>query len=309
MNCFTPAERIVVTQFGPHVLPMLKKILKECMEYLELDMMGGEFNRKIFDLYQYLHTILRFGNKAIDLWCETFGTIESIGTLNIKWIKKADTEVLENGLVNEKSSRQNDGEYDQGVQQPEPKRDARYSTLGQVDGKIFKEKGRCAIQINSIPEVIKMFVIMIVTDRIHALDALRQTRRHEIGMAYVSVGDLPTGADNCPICSEPFGTLREDGESDDPVRLVCCCGQYVGERCLKMWYRKYGGACPFCRTPPTDSLIDKLFDGEPDYKMDRIFEGEYEIDNELVWDTDTDEEDAVGVTREDELEEGEVRES
>jgi len=253
---------------------------------------------------------MHFGNKAVELWCETFGTIESdIGSWNIKWMKYADMEVPENGQVKEKSSGQNDSEQDQGVQQPEPKGDAGHSTQGPADGKIYRKKGRCAVHVNSIPEVIKMFVIMIVTDRIHALDALRQTRRHEIGMAYVSVGDLPKGADNCPICSEPFGTLRKDAESDDPVRLVCCCGQYVGARCLKMWYRKYGGACPFCRTPPTDSLIDKLFDGEPDYEVDRIFEGEYEHDDELVHIAETDtEEDAGGVTREDEPEEGEIRE-
>lgn len=245
LTCFTPAELTIIEQLGPHVRPMIRTVMNECMEYLERDMMGGEFNRKIFDLHRHLGKIMQLGNRVVELWCYTFGSVEVFAD---SW--------------NVTVRRDEESEYDEQVDEviSQLKDQVEISKRRQLKKAVAKKQGRCLVYLNSSPQAIKMLVICMVTDRIHALDELRNKRRQETGATLVSVQDLPSDAKDCPICRETLGVHNEVGELECPVRLVSCCGQYAGERCLQEWYRSPQGlSCPLCRRTPSSSFFEKLY--------------------------------------------------
>jgi hypothetical protein len=248
MTCFTQAELKIIEQLGPHVRPMIRTVMNECMEYLERDMMTGEFSRKIFDLHRHLGKIMQLGNRVVELWCHTFGSVEVFAD---SW--------------NVRVRRDEESEYDEQVDEvvTQLKDHVETSKRRQIKKSIAKTQGRCLVYLNSSPQAIKMLVICMVTDRIHALDELRHKRRQETGGTLVSIEDLPSDAKDCPICRETLGVESEAGEIEYPVRLVSCCGQYAGERCLQEWYRSpEGRSCPLCRRTPSSSFFEKLYQVE-----------------------------------------------
>lgn len=254
-------------------------------------MMRTEFNQKIFDLSRHLPDIVRLGNRAAELWCQKFGSIDShVTSLNVKYYE------AEGDCVMEKETGEN--EHSSGSQHAEPELSRSQNPI-QIKNLIIEKKGKCVVHLNSSPEVIKMFVICMVTDRIHALDVLRLNRRRQIGLSYIAVKDLPNTSKDCPICHEPLGALNEDGKIEYPVRLLCCCGQYIGERCLKEWYRYFNGtSCPVCRGVPTKTFFEKLFE-------DELFDEEAPEDDDETssWPSD---DSAISIEEYD-LEEGEIR--
>lgn len=249
LTCFTPAELKIIEQLGPHVRPMIRSVMNECMEYLERDMMGGEFNRKIFDLHRHLGKIMALGNRVVELWCYLFGSVEVFAD---SW----------NVTVRRDGESEFDEQVDEVVSQL--KDQVEISKRRQLKKVFAKKQGRCLVYLNSSPQAIKMLVICMVTDRIHALDELRNKRRQQTGATLVNVEDLPSDAKDCPICREAFGVQNEQEEIESPVRLVSCCGQYAGERCLQEWYRSPQGlSCPLCRRTPSSSFFEKLYQVEP----------------------------------------------
>ncbi|KFZ13329.1 hypothetical protein V502_06658 [Pseudogymnoascus sp. VKM F-4520 (FW-2644)] len=190
LTCFTPAELTIIEQLGPHVRPMIRTVMNECMEYLERDMMGGEFN--------------------LELWCYKFGSVEVFAD---SW--------------NVTVRRDEESEYDEQVDEviSQLKDQVEISKRRQLKKAVAKKQGRCLVYLNSSPQAIKMLVICMVTDRIHALDELRHKRRQEAGATLVTIEDLPNDAKDCPICREALGVQNEVGELECPVRLVSCCGQ------------------------------------------------------------------------------------
>ncbi|KFY84628.1 hypothetical protein V500_09163 [Pseudogymnoascus sp. VKM F-4518 (FW-2643)] len=210
LTCFTPAELTIIEQLGPHVRPMIRTVMNECMEYLERDMMGGEFNRKIFDLHRHLGKIMQLGNRVVELWCYMFGSVEVFAD---SW--------------NVTVRRDEESEYDEQVDEviSQLKDQVEISKRRQLKKAVAKKQGKCLVYLNSSPQAIKMLVICMVTDRIHALDELRHKRRQEAGATLVTIEDLPNDAKDCPICRETLGVHNEVGELECPVRLVSCCGQ------------------------------------------------------------------------------------
>ncbi|KFY03283.1 hypothetical protein O988_01580 [Pseudogymnoascus sp. VKM F-3808] len=230
LTCFTLAELKIIEQLGPNVRPMIRTVMNECMEYLERDMMMGEFNRKIFDLHRHLGKIMELGSRVVELWCYTFGSVETFAD---SW--------------NVTVRRDEDPEYDEQVDEVVAQLKDQVDILKrqQLRKAVAKKPGRCLVYLNSSPQAIKMLVICMVTDRIHALDELRNERRQQIGATLVNIEDLPSDAKDCPICRETLGVQNELGELELPVRLVSCCGQYAGERCLQEWYQSLEGrSCP-----------------------------------------------------------------
>lgn len=244
LTCFTPAEFKIIEQLGPHVRPMIRTVMNECMEYLERDMMMGEFNRKIFDLHRHLGKIMQLGNRVVELWCYMFGSVEVFAD---SW--------------NVTVRRDKESEYDEQVDEVVSElKDPVEISKRQIKKSIAKRHGRCLVYLNSSPQAIKMLVICMVTDRIHALDELRNKRRQETGATLASIEDLPSDAKDCPICREALGVQNEVGDIECPVRLVSCCGQYAGEKCLQEWYRSPEGRnCPLCRRTPSSSFFEKLY--------------------------------------------------
>ena len=239
---FTPAERRVIGQLGPYVLPMLRLVLNECMDYLERDMMAGEFNRKIFDLSRHLNQIIYLGNRAIKLWCHMFGSVE--GTTD-SW--------------DARYMKDDEPEHDDYEGMASQLNGPREISKRQLRNTIAKKQGKCLVYLNSSPEAIKMFVICMVTDRIHALDELRNNRRQATGFTSVSLEELPSNATDCPICREALGVRNEQDGLECPVRLVSCCGQYAGGRCLQQWFRySRDSRCPLCRRIPSPAFFEKL---------------------------------------------------
>ncbi|OBT87915.1 hypothetical protein VE02_02647 [Pseudogymnoascus sp. 03VT05] len=167
MTCFTPAELKIIEQLGPHVRPMIRIVMIECMEYLERDMMIGEFSRKIFDLHRHLGKIMQLGNRVVELWCRTFGSVEVFAD---SW--------------NVRVRRDEDSGYDELVDEvvTQLKDQVEISKRRQIRNSIAKTQGRCLVYLNSSPQAIKMLVICMVTDRIHALDEIRHNRRQETGI-------------------------------------------------------------------------------------------------------------------------------
>ncbi|ELR05621.1 hypothetical protein GMDG_01811 [Pseudogymnoascus destructans 20631-21] len=166
MTCFTPAELKIIEQLGPHVRPMIRTVMNECMEYLERDMMTGEFSRKVFDLHRHLGKIMQLGNRVVELWCHTFGSVEVFAD---SW--------------NVRVRRDEETGYDEQVDEvvTQLKDQVEISKRRQIKKSIAKTQGRCLVYLNSSPQAIKMLVICMVTDRIHALDELRHNRRQETG--------------------------------------------------------------------------------------------------------------------------------
>ncbi|KFY15316.1 hypothetical protein V492_02069 [Pseudogymnoascus sp. VKM F-4246] len=248
LTSFTPAESKIIDQLGPHVRPMMRTVMNECMEYIERDMMVGQFNRKIFDLHRHLGKIMQLGNRVVELWCNIFGSVEVFAD---SW--------------NVRVRRDEELEYDEQVDEvvSQLKDHASLSKRRQLKKTVAKKQGRCLVYLNSSPQAIKMLVICMVTDRIHALDELRLQRRQETGATLVNIEDVPSDARDCPICREALGLPNELGDVECPVRLVSCCGQYAGDRCLQEWYRSpEGRSCPLCRRTPSSSFFEKLYQVE-----------------------------------------------
>ncbi|KAI9743150.1 MAG: hypothetical protein M1818_003445 [Claussenomyces sp. TS43310] len=125
--------------------------------------------------------------------------------------------------------------------------------------------GRRAMPISSTGAATKIFVSLMLKDRLKVLEIRRQAWRQECGFVQYSLDAIPPDRQECPICQERYGNVDDTGVVDVPIFVVACCGNLFGLRCLRTWYMQpHGAACPICRWRPTDHFIDMLYAVEED---------------------------------------------
>jgi hypothetical protein len=119
----------------------------------------------------------------------------------------------------------------------------------------------------------KVFLGLVMADRVHVVDRKRRHEREKIGFVAVDPSKLPADSKDCSICQDAMGVQTPEGEKESPVKLVICCGQIVGEECLKTWLNEvaYGDilreTCPVCRYKFPAAFLEKLF-GEQEEEDD-----------------------------------------
>jgi Ring finger domain len=135
------------------------------------------------------------------------------------------------------------------------------------------------VYIRSTGYGVKVLMGLMMADRFHVVDRLLREERERVAYKQVLVSDLPDDSKNCPICQDPLDTATPESTSEPALKLIICCGQTIGENCLKAWLgRPDKGArknCPTCRFPFPPSFLEKLFDGEkPCRSAEDEFDGE-----------------------------------
>lgn len=122
------------------------------------------------------------------------------------------------------------------------------------------------VYINSTGYGAKVLLGLIMADRIHVVERLGTSKREELGYLMVDRETLDPDCRNCAICQDEMGVENPEGTSERAIKLVVCCGQAIGESCLRAWLsEKIGGLlkgnCPVCRYHFQDAFLEKLFDG------------------------------------------------
>ena len=111
---------------------------------------------------------------------------------------------------------------------------------------------------------VKVVLGLIMADRMHVVEKKRKNERERRGFMLVAVEDLEHDSKECPICHDPMGVESPDGSKESPIRLVICCGQVLGMRCLKTWlaecvFDEPHDNCPICRFTFPTSFLKTLF--------------------------------------------------
>ena len=78
----------------------------------------------------------------------------------------------------------------------------------------------------------KIFLGLLMADRIQIMDLKRRDERERIGFEELITSELAEDSKNCPICQEVMGVQTSEGHQEIPIKLVVCCGQVFGI----MWY-------------------------------------------------------------------------
>jgi hypothetical protein len=139
------------------------------------------------------------------------------------------------------------------------------------DGKptTFGEGKNSTVYIRSTGYGVKVLLGLLMADRLHVVERKRREEREEISFIKVEASCLPEDSKVCPICQDEMGIKTPEGTVEDPLRLVICCDQHIGESCLKAWlgeqllgYDQPRDTCPVCRFTYPSSFIEKLFDGD-----------------------------------------------
>lgn len=122
--------------------------------------------------------------------------------------------------------------------------------------------------IRSTAYAAKVFLGLFMADRLHVVEKLRREERERIGFVEIDEAVLEEDSKNCPVCQDPMCAENQDGEKENPIQLVICCGQVIGENCMKQWLSEFGygdkqrDSCPVCRFQFPESSMRKLFDTE-----------------------------------------------
>jgi hypothetical protein len=135
-----------------------------------------------------------------------------------------------------------DGEYSAQFGLMEP--------IERVDGKL--KRGDSVLNIRSTGYGVKVFLGLIMSDRMAEINHRRRKERESIGFTEVRVEELPEDEKNCPICQEHMGINTTESSSETAIKLVICCGQVFGLTCMRVWLGdkscgKYNDTCPTCR--------------------------------------------------------------
>ena len=94
----------------------------------------------------------------------------------------------------------------------------------------------------------------------------------------MKVDSLSEDGKHCSICQDPMGIANAEGVKEAPIKLVICCGQVIGERCMRMWLQEFcfpdiqRDSCPVCRFVFPGKFLDKLF-GREDENWSNTAEG------------------------------------
>ena len=148
-------------------------------------------------------------------------------------------------------------------------RDSYESKFGKMEesnrGQPRETKDGC-VYITSTGYGAKIFLGLMMADRIHVIDRQRRYLREKIGFADLDISTLGDDSKNCPICHDPMSVENPEGIKEDPIELTICCSQVIGRRCLKTWLREfvYGDmlrdTCPICRFKFPETFMEKLFE-------------------------------------------------
>ena len=123
--------------------------------------------------------------------------------------------------------------------------------------------------ISSTGYCAKAFLGLLMADRVHVADRQRTQERKKIGFVHQEVSTLAADSKDCPICQENLGVENLEGKKESPIKLVICCGQIVGKKCLKTWLKTSACVdilkenCPICRYGFPKAFLEKLL-GEPE---------------------------------------------
>lgn len=129
---------------------------------------------------------------------------------------------------------------------------------------------------------VKVVLGLLMADRMCVVEKRRKLEREIIGFMEFEVEDLEHDSKDCPICQDPMGVESPDGTKEAPLRMVICCGQVLGEQCLRAWLGElvwegvYRNTCPHCRYKFPESFMKNLFSKE-EYAA-RITKGDEEPD-------------------------------
>jgi hypothetical protein len=156
-----------------------------------------------------------------------------------------------------------------------------------------------AVAIHSTGYGVKVFLGLLMADRLMVIEMKRRAQRERIGFLVLGFGELSQreGEGRCNVCLEEMTTMSE---GEVPLRMVVCCGQILGAGCLRQWVNSLTRGskeptCPLCRYKLSEAFVDKLFVG---YEGERVTmpefveeEDEDEEDGEVDMDVDVDDED------------------
>ena len=81
----------------------------------------------------------------------------------------------------------------------------------------------------------KVFLGLLMADRLHAVNHTRKVERERIGFVALEASLLDSDLRDCPVCQDRMGFQNIEGAREAPIKLVICCGQVIGNRCLKIW--------------------------------------------------------------------------
>lgn len=121
------------------------------------------------------------------------------------------------------------------------------------------------VVINSTGYGVKVFLGLLMADRLNVIDMKRRAARERIGFLVVGFGELDhgEGEGRCNVCLEE---MTPESVGEVPLRMVVCCGQVIGGDCLRQWVNSLTGChleptCPLCRYELAEAFVDKLFEG------------------------------------------------
>lgn len=128
----------------------------------------------------------------------------------------------------------------------------------------------------------KLVAGLMMADRIQAAKLRQYQERKRIGFLEVDLENIPKDRKDCPVCKEEMSVKSPDGTQESCLHLVICCGQYVGETCLKTWLhaaRNEGmtkASCPNCRYIFPPAFMEKLL-GPEDESEEYYSSDDFEI--------------------------------
>jgi hypothetical protein len=157
----------------------------------------------------------------------------------------------------------------------------KFGIMEEVEGEI---KGTVFIQ--STGYGVKVLLGLLMADRLNVIDFIRREERLRIGFEMVGQETLAEDAKMCPICQDEMGIQNSEGFNEAPLTLVICCGQAIGEQCLKTWlgfpvHGQLKTTCPCCRFKFPEPFLQKLFGDE--YAQKKALE---DIEDDSEWDFD-----------------------
>lgn len=104
------------------------------------------------------------------------------------------------------------------------------SEFGKLEETVAKpdEAKNHTVYIRSTAHGTKVFLALLMADRLNVIDEKRRKQRERICFVELSASDLEEDSKNCPICNDVMGFQSAEGKNESPVKLVACCGQILG---------------------------------------------------------------------------------
>lgn len=115
---------------------------------------------------------------------------------------------------------------------------------------------RNAVYIRSTAYGTKVFLGLLMADRLQVIDRKRREAREKIGFMKMIASEIADDSKDCPICQDAMGVINSEGKLETPIKLTVCCGQVFGDQ----WY----GAIPVFH-------ISKMYPIETDTNLHLVF--------------------------------------